>query len=41
MGVVAQDTQILQNIVDAKRKNVERGVGGKEAKLEFASWEKA
>jgi ribosome-binding ATPase YchF (GTP1/OBG family) len=35
-----KDIGIVQSIVDGRRKNVERGMGGKEAKEEFASLEK-
>jgi obg-like ATPase 1 len=35
-----KDIGIVQALVDGRRKNVERGMGGKEAKEEFASLEK-
>ena len=35
--LIQKDLTLITNEVDGKRKNVERGVGGKDAKLEFES----
>jgi len=39
--LLLKDIQLVQKLVDTKKKNVERGVGGKEAKMEFHALEKA
>lgn len=33
-----KDLQIINNLIESKRKNVDRGVGGKEAKIQFDIW---
>ena len=38
--LVLKDLTIVKNEVESKRKNVDRGVGGKDAKMEFQSLEK-
>lgn len=38
--LMAKDKALIDREVESKRKNVERGVGGKEAKAEFAALEK-
>ena len=38
--LVLKDLSIVKNEVESKRKNVDRGVGGKDAKMEFQSLEK-
>jgi len=39
--LMMKDTSILAKRIEAEAKNVERGVGGKEKKKEFETWEKA
>ena len=38
--LLLKDIQVVSRCVEGGRKNVERGVGGKEAKMEFQAWEK-
>merc|ERR1712032_1379081 len=33
-----KDLAIVTNLIESKRKNIERGVGGKEAKIQFNIW---
>ena len=35
VDVTWKDLQIINNLIESKRKNVDRGVGGKEAKIQF------
>jgi len=39
--LIMKDTSILAKRIEAETKNVERGVGGKEKKKEYESWQKA
>ena len=39
--LLLKDISIVGNLIEGKARNIERGVGGKEAKAEFKAWENA